>query len=269
MKLFYFLLLIGLEITALQAQSVSTRIGARAQGLGNCASGLLDVWGVFNNIAGIAKINYPTAAFTYDVRSALPGANRTAVAVASPLKTGVIGGGIFRFGDALYNESILTAGYGNQLGLAALGAQINYVQYRAEGFGSKGVFSFNFGGIAELTPQLAIGAHITNLNQPRLSTDDERLPTRLTTGIVFKPVETVVIATELDKDLDYKATWKLGAEYVFHSKFTARTGFNIHPRASFFGLGFKTSRFVLDYSIQHSVLLNFGHQATVRFQYEK
>jgi hypothetical protein len=269
MKFFYSLLLSTLLTAVIQAQSVSTRIGARAQGMGNCASGLFDVWGVFNNMAGIAQLNQPIASFSYDVRSALPGANRAAAVLGVPIKTSVIGGGVFRFGDDLYSESILTAGYGNQLGLAALGAQVNYIQYRAEGFGSKGVVSFNFGGIAEITPQLSVGAHITNINQPRINTDNERLPSLLTAGLVFKPTDKVLIATELEKDLDYKATWKLGAEYVFHTKFTARTGFNVYPRASFFGLGFKTNRFVIDYALQHSTLLNFGHQATVSYQFEK
>jgi hypothetical protein len=267
MKQFYILLLFALPAHVAPAQSVSTLMGARAQGMGYASSSLFDTWGVFNNIAGTAKLTQATVAFAYDLRTAIPGANRTALAVAVPMKLGVIGGGVFRFGDDLYSESILSAGFSNQLGLAALGVKVNYIQYRTEGFGSKGVFTLNAGGIAELTPNLFIGAYITNINQPDISSDDDRLPTLLTVGISFRPTDKVFIATELEKDLDYDATWKMGVEYAFHTKFCARTGYNIGPNASFFGLGFKTTKFFLDYALQYSTLLNFSHQASVSYQF--
>jgi len=253
----------------LTAQSVSTLMGARAQGMAYASSALSDSWGVFNNIAGIATLTQPSVSFTYDLRNALPGADRKAAAIAWPIKTGVIGGGLFTFGDALYNESIISAGFSNQLGLASLGMKVNYIQYRAEGFGTKGVFTLNFGGIAELTPNLSVGAHITNINQPKISSDDDRLPTILTAGLSFKPTDNVFIATEIEKNIDYKATWRTGLEYLFHNKFSARTGYAIQNNTAYFGMGFKTSRFTIDYAIQYSPQLQFGHQASATYSFNK
>lgn len=258
-------ILILLICTLVKAQSVSTLMGARAQGIGYASAALNDTWGVFNNIAGIATLKQPSVAFTYDLRAALPGANRAAATIAWPIKAGVLGGGVFTFGDALYSESIITAGFSNQLGLASLGVKVNYIQYRAEGFGTKGVFSINFGGIAELTPNLSVGAHITNINQPKLSIDKDRLPTILTAGIAFKPTENVFIASEIEKNIDYKPTWRMGLEYLFHKKFCARTGYSIQPNTSYFGMGFKTNRFTIDYAIQYSSQFQFGHQATATY----
>lgn len=244
-------------------------MGARANGMGYASSTLFDAWGVFNNVAGLAKLDQPSAVFGYDHRPLLPGANRTAAAVSWPLKFGVLGGGVFRFGDDVYSESLLTAGISNQFGLAALGLKLNYLQYRTEGFGTKGVLTLNFGGIAELTPKLAIGAYITNINQPKLSIDDDQVPTLLTAGFSFKPTDKVIIATELEKDLDYTSNWKTGIEYLFNKKFCARTGFNLQPQAAFFGLGFKTTKFMLDYAIQHSEHLSLSHQASVSYTFIK
>jgi hypothetical protein len=243
-------------------------MGARANGLGYTSSALYDTWGVFNNIAGIAKIENTTAAFTYDLRPSLTGANRTAAVVALPLKTGVLGGGAYRFGDDLYNEHVITAGFSNKFGLAALGAQVNYIQYRTEGFGSKGVWSFNLGGIAELTPQFSVGAYIININQPSIS-ENEKLPTRLVAGISFTPIDKLFIATEIEKDLDYDPTWKAGIEYKFHTKFCARSGYNINPNTAFFGLGFKTKKFTIDYALQYSTVLSSSHQASAAYQFLK
>jgi hypothetical protein len=262
-------ILVFFTCSVTKAQSVSTLMGARAQGLGYATSVLTDSWGVFNNIAGIAALTHPTASFTYDLRNALPGADRTAAAIVWPIKAGVLGGGVFTFGDALYSESIITAGFSNQLGLASLGLNVNYIQYRAEGFGTKGVFTVNFGGIAELTPTLSVGANITNINQPKLSTDDDRLPTILTAGLAFKPTDNVFIATEIEKNIDYKTTWRMGLEYLFHKKFCARTGYAIQPNTAYFGMGFKTTRFNIDYAIQYSTQLQFGHQASVTYHFNQ
>lgn len=251
------------------AQSVSTLMGARANGMGYASAALFDSWGIFNNMAGIAKLEEPSAIFAYDLRPALPGGNRAAAGLVWPTKVGVIGGGVFRFGDGVYNESLLTAGFSNQFGLAALGVRINYIQYAAEGFGRTGVFSVGFGGIAELTEQLSVGAYITNINQPKISEDGDRIPTILTAGICFKPTSKVIIATELEKDLEANANWKTGIEYSFHKKFCARTGFNLEPNTAFFGLGFRTTRLAIDYAIQHTAQLNLSHQTSINYFFNR
>jgi hypothetical protein len=227
---------------------------------------MFDTWSVFNNIAGTSKLKNASAAFTYDAHPSLTGANRTAAVFAVPLKFAVVSASAFRFGDNLYNEQILTAGFSNQFGLAALGAQVNYIQYQTEGFGSKGVWSINMGGIAELTPKISIGAYIQNINQPEIN-ELEKLPTKLVVGLGFKPNDKVFVATEIEKDLDYDPTWKAGIEYKFHKKFCARSGYNVNPNAAFFGLGFNTKKFLIDYALQHSTSLSLSHQASVTYQF--
>lgn len=262
------LLLLLMCVSAASAQSVSAQVGARANGMGYASASLSDVWGTFNNPASQAKLERAAFGFTYDYHPTPSGSNRTAAVISVPLPIGVITGGTYRFGDDLYNEHIISGGFASKFGLASLGVQINYVQYSATGFGTKGVASINLGGIAELTPQLSIGAYIINLNQPKIS-GEEKLPTKLVAGLGFKPIEKVFIAAELEKDLDFEATWKMGIEYAFHKKFSARTGYNLHPNIGFFGLGFKTRKFTIDYALQYNVLLGLSHQASIGYQFIK
>ncbi len=248
------------------AQSSSTLIGARANSLGYASSCLEDEWSIFNNIAGIANVKEVSTAVTYDAQPSFKPFNKAAAVFALPLKFGVAGVGIFRFGDKLYNEQILTMGFSNTFGLASLGLKINYIQYHAEGFGRKGVLSLSFGGIAKLTEKIFIGAHIINVNQPKISTtENEKLPTILITGISFKLSSKTFIATELEKDLEYPILWKTGFEYQVHKKFIFRTGFNINPHAGFFGLGFRPKKFKIDYAYQNSFSLGSRHQASVGY----
>lgn len=236
--------------------------------MGYASAALFDSWGVFNNIAGTAMTQNVSGSFTYDLRPALQGANRTAATLTVPSKLGVISAGMFRFGDDLYNEQLVTAGIANKFGLAALGAQATCIQYRTEGFGNRTAWSFNLGGIAQLAHQLSVGAYIVNVLQPNIS-ESEKLPTKLIAGVGFAPIDKIFIASEIEKDLDYDAIWKTGIEYKFHSKFCARTGYNINPNQLFFGLGFQTRKFTLDYAIQHNNLLSLSHQASIRYQFQK
>ena len=252
------------------AQSSSIFSGARANGLGFASSCLEDEWSIFNNIAGLAKVDQVSAAFTYDAQPSFKPFNKAAAIFAMPLKFGVAGVGIFHFGDKLYNEQILTAGFSNTFGLASLGMKVNYVQYYAEGFGRKGVISISFGGIAKLAENLSLGAHIVNLNQPTISTSgNEKLPTVLVAGIGFKLSSKAYLTTEIEKDFDYTATWKTGFEYQLNKKFTFRTGFNVNPHAGFFGLGFRPRKFKLDYAYQHDFTFGTRHQATVGYIFNR
>ncbi|MFM9840649.1 MAG: hypothetical protein ACKVOQ_20445, partial [Cyclobacteriaceae bacterium] len=152
-------LMLGLCATS-YAQSVSTLIGARQAGMGYASSTSADEWSLFNNVGGIGKIKQQSVGFAYEAVPSLIGANRMAAVWNAPTKWFNTSLGAFRFGDAIYSEQVLSAGIGNQFGITSLGAKVNYIQYRAEGFGTHSAVSVDFGGITKLTKQLSIGAYI-------------------------------------------------------------------------------------------------------------
>jgi hypothetical protein len=254
----------------LSAQSVNTLMGARSASLAFASSTLGDEWSLFNNVGGLAKVNQFSGAFAYEVRPSLLGTKRVAAALNAPFKFGTAGFGFFRFGDDLYSEQIISGGFSNQLGIASLGLKANYIQYRAEGFGTKSAISISFGGIAEITPKISIGAYVTNINQPKISIqDNERIPTKLTAGISFKPSDKILLLTEVEKDINYDPTIKGAFEYTIHKKVFFRTGFNLQPNAGFFGLGFNARRVKIDYGMQYSSILSFIHQASAIYRFQK
>lgn len=259
-----------IAICFVKAQNASTLIGSKAMGLGYTSSCLADAWSVFNNSAGLAKVEHPTAGFTYEAHPSFKTFNRMATVFALPAGPGVAALGVYRFGDDIYNEQILSAAFANTLGLASLGLKLNYLQYHAEGFGNARALTINFGGIAQLTPQLSVGAHILNINQPKITEQaDEILPTLLTIGLGFKPSDKIFVTSELEKDLSHDLTWKTGIEYKFHEKVAFRTGFNYYPQAGFFGLGWKAKKFHLDYALAYRLNLGAAHQASVSYRFQQ
>jgi hypothetical protein len=253
------------------AQRASLLMGARAMGLGNASACLADEWSVFNNPGGLAAIEKSTLAFSQNSHPSFKPFNRSAAVFAFPVGAGVAGLGCFRFGDDLYNEQLVSAAFSNKFGIASIGLKVSYVQYNAKTFGSKGVFTVSFGGIAYLTKTLSIGAHITNIHQPVIykADEEEKVPARLATAVLLKASDKVFFITELEKDLDEKMCFKTGVEYNVHEKFFVRTGFDLAPDAAFFGLGFKPRRIAIDYAMQYDFNLGLNHQATAAFKFSR
>ena len=187
------------------------------------------------------------------------GLNRMGITVISPFSWGNLGGSIYRFGDELYSEQVLSLGYGNQLGIASLGMRLNYLQYHIETLGSKGSFTLDFGGIAQITDQFHFGAYIINISQSELD-EEEPLPTILRAGVSYRPLEHISLNLEVEKDVEYEPRVKWGFSYTWFEKLTARTGLNTNPFASFFGLGLVARNISVDYALSHHPSLGYSHQ---------
>jgi hypothetical protein len=259
-----FLALIFSQLRIARGQSSSTLLGARSMGMGFSSSTLADEWSLFNNVAGLGKTRNASSNFTYEIRPALPGANRLAASLLMPTKLTAIGVGIFRFGDDIYSENLVCLGLGNTIGNTSLGVRTSYIQYRAEGFGTSAALSLDFGGISQLTPQISVGAYITNLTQSKLSdTDNQRLPTKLVVGLGFKPSDKIFLITDIEKDLEYKATWHGGFEYAVYKKIFFRTGFCMNPNSANVGLGGQKKNLKVDYALAFNQWTGPAHQASV------
>jgi hypothetical protein len=251
------------------AQSVSTTMGARWLALGQAASTGSDIWAAQNNPAGMVGVTNASGAFTYEV-AALPGADRLATALVVPAAYGHWGMSVFRFGDAVYSEQLISASFANKLGIASLGGRINYVQYTAEGIGRSHHLTVDFGGVAELSKTVAIGALVTNLTRTRKSgATDERLPSRLITGVRFTLSERFRWVGEVEKDIDYKPVWRSGFEYNYAQKVFFRAGYQLPLRTVSFGLGLHKSRLGIDYGFQWQRSLGPAHQGTLIYKFRK
>jgi hypothetical protein len=267
MKLSIYKIVLLIYISNLaHGQSISTQIGARAAGMGYASSLNYDEWSLFNNPGGIGKLSESSVAFAYEVNPLLEGANRMAFASNASTKWGSMSAGLFRFGDDLYSEQLISTGIGNEFGITSMGLRLNLVQYRSQGFGVWHAVSVDFGGITRLTEQLQIGAYITNINQAKINKDtDERIPTRLTTGLSFKPNDTFIFTSEIAKEIDHDLILRTGIEYSFKNKFFVRTGFNLNPNTGFFGIGGVRKRIKFDYAYQYNIYIRSSHQASATY----
>jgi hypothetical protein len=245
-------------------QSASTGVGAGTMGLGNATSAMPDAFTLFHNPAGLGLLQRTSIAATSDRRPALPGTNRAASAVTLHGKWGTLSLGAFRFGDNIYSEQLLSIGYGHKLGLAALGGRADWIQYRAEGFDPFMTIGVTLGTMAQLTPQLTVGAYATNINRPRFP-DGQSLPVRMAAGFAWRSGEKTTFVGDLIKELRYEPTIRGGMELTPVKKLTFRTGFNLFPGAIYGGLSLCAWKITFDYALSYNYELLSSHQMSIVF----
>jgi hypothetical protein len=252
------------------SQSGSFSLGARSAAMGNASVTIHDAYAMFNNIGGIAKEESITAALAFENRFGISSFNTIGAGVIIPKKWGNSTINIFKFGDELYSEHKLGLGYAHNLGMVSLGAQLNYIQYYIEGFGTRGALVIEFGGIAEIVPELIFGAHIFNVSQTKLSSQDqEHIATVIKSGLSYRPIHKLMINVEAEKDVEYKARYKAGIEYEIIEKFYIRSGFSTGNKHGYHGIGFWPGRLQIDYTLSNNFQLGFSHQASLTFSFLK
>ena len=234
--------------------------GARSMGMGNAHVTLADSWTLFNNIGGLGRLSATQAMFSYDHRLGMNELTTLAAGLALVQDWGNLGVNVSHYGGTLFNQQNLGIGFSNTLGIASFGVKLNYFQTNIEGFGRSASPVIEFGGVAELGPQLFFGAHVYNVGRAKLSKlSGEYLPTVIKAGLSYRPTENLMVNVEAEKEVLLDPIFKAGLEYNIKDRIWARTGFNTQPNNLFFGIGFKPRKYRIDYAMGQNYRLGFTH----------
>ena len=251
-------------------QNGNYQMGARSTGMGGASIAVSDAWSLFNNPAGVAEVETSNVLFGYQNRYSIASLSNLGLGFIHPTAVGHLGLSAFRFGDELFSEQKIAATFSNRIGIVALGATLNYVQFRIEGLGTRSFPTFDFGGIVSFREKLKIGAYISNINQGRVSkVEDEQLPTIMRLGFSYRPLKSLYLNAEVEKDLDFDEILKVGIEYNFYKKLFVRTGIQTQPFQSRFGIGFQPNRVSLDYAFGDNPTLGNLHEVSVGYSLKK
>ncbi len=253
-----------------QAQIDSYAFGGRALGMGQAVAAQRDAWSIFNNVAGLSYVDQGQAFFAYDNRFNVSAFQTFGLGAVAPLKWGVAGASLSRFGDELYNELKIGLGYSYRIEPVSLGLKVNYLQVSIQDLNSAGTVILEFGGIARITQNLFLAGHVYNLNQAKLTTErgeDQDIPTVLKAGLSYQPVEALTIGIETEKDVDLPASFKAGVEYQVVKNVFLRTGVQTEPFINHFGLGFSPKRFSFDYALSTMSELGLSHHFSLGYRF--
>jgi len=244
-------------------------IGARQAGMGTSGVAFSDLWSVTHNQAGLSLLTKPTLGLFYENRFALKELGLKAAAFAYPTASGVFAIDLMQFGYSKYNESRVGLAFAKSFGKKfSAGIKFDYLNtYYAEEYGNKGTAIAEIGFLAQPVNHLYIGGQIYNLSRSKIAAyNDERVPTILTFGLAYEFSEKVLCTVEAEKDMAYKAVYKVGMEYRFMENLFIRAGVTSNPNQISFGIGYVYKRIKADISFSsHQVL---GISSHVGFTYE-
>ena len=242
--------------------------GARAWAMGNASVTTTDRFALFNNQAALAGLTQTTAFTTFDTRYGLEGLNTFRIGLVKTLrKNWTAGASVTRFGDKLYSETALGLAAAHTVGKISLGAKVSYFQVF---FGtlniSKKTAVVELGALAQITPTLTFGMHLYNLNQAQLfDYQRERVPTMMKAGMSYRPISKLLLATEIEKDIDFVARFKAGLDYEIIPHVFVRTGFCTKPNTNHVGFGFLSRNITFDYALHTHPQLGLSHHVSLSY----
>lgn len=246
------------------SQDGKFNFGARNASIAGASVTLGDSFSLFNNVGGLGRVESHNAFIGYQNRFGIKEFQVVGAGVIYHTEIGNAGIGFYRFGDDLFSQQRIHLGIGNKFQMVSLGASIDLIQYTVSSVGTKRVLSIEFGGIAEITPELFFGAHIFNLNQVDLIKETgEKIPTTMKGGISYRPNSELFINLEIEKDLEFDEIFKAGLEYQIVENVFVRTGISTQPLLSGFGVGFRPKKLLFDYSYTSNSNLGSIHEISL------
>ncbi|MEM7298170.1 MAG: hypothetical protein AAF391_07880, partial [Bacteroidota bacterium] len=142
------------------AQDGKFNFGARSAGMAGASLTIGDEYSLFNNVGGLGQVDYHSAFAGYQNRYGIREFQVIGGGGIFHSDIGNAGVGYYKFGDHVFSQQRIHLAIGNQLQMVSLGLGVDLVQYNISTIGSRQVLAIQFGGIAEITPQLVFGAHI-------------------------------------------------------------------------------------------------------------
>jgi len=239
--------------------------GARVGGMANNGVTFIDAFSYHHNPGALGFVEEGTAGISYESRYALKELQSQSIAVAVPLKVGVISGGGQFYGYETYRTTRAGLGYSMKLSeKISAGVQFNYLGMNLGSYyGSKHGISAELGALAKLTDKVSIGFSVVNLGRAKLADfKDDRFGTLLRLGISYQLIEELLIVAEIEQEVTYDTRLRAGIEYHPIDLLYIRAGVQGAPMDFAFGFGLKYERFKLDLSTQYNQVLGWTPAAS-------
>lgn len=246
--------------------------GARSMSMANASVALYDVWSYHNNPGALAKLDRLSVGLSYENRFLLKELQSQGIAVAVPMKIGVLSFGGFTYGYTQYRST--KAGMGYALPLAEnfyAGVQLNYQGIQlSQNYGSANKLTGEVGIYGLITEKWHIGVAVFNLGRTKLSEfQDDRLSTLLRIGTSYHFSKKLIVSGEFEKNVEFPLRFKLGTEYLPVDKFYLRAGIATAPIEFTCGVGYNFGAIQLDLGSSYHQILGWSPHFSIEYSGKK
>jgi hypothetical protein len=243
--------------------------GGRTVALGGAYVGMADdSWAIFYNPAGLSQLIAPEASVFYSPQPfEIPELRSLAFVASYPTGFGTLGASLRSFGFELYKETSLGISYAQTVSGLIVGMNVNYHAVSIARYGNGGTLGVDVGVLVPISQTIRWGIVARNIKAPRIGKDGEKLPQIFATGISYKPISSLSLALDYEKEVGFTATPRFGCEYWMIDAVAFRAGVVDEPASLALGLGIRYSFFQVDYGFTTHRELGLTHQASVTLRW--
>jgi len=242
--------------------------GAENAGMSNATITYSSLWATFHNQAALAGCDRFGIGISYHNAFLVEEMGTSSLSAVLPFANGVFGLSIRQFGYSKYSENKIGLAYAMKLSPKIfVGVQLSYLLTHIENvYGNHHAVLGELGIVTLPFRNFKIGAHIFNPTHTRLDDyDDERLPSIISFGGGYYWKEKLVIASQVEKDLENKMSFSAGVEYYLTENFCLRTGISTNPAFNSFGISYKTSNLVFSLAFSRHYALGYSPSTAIDF----
>ena len=252
-----FAVLIWILPTSLFAGGEASPAGGRSAALGNASVTFVDPYAAFHNPAALAYLDGFGAAVSSERRFWVEGLDLQSLSLSMPTSIGSFALSAQYLGWSAYNEQRVSLAYARTFGeQLAIGLQFDYLGVRIPEYGSRSGFTADLGVLYEPVENWKIGAHLYNPFRTSLSeVENEEVPVIFTLGTSYALGDDLLMAFEVEKNVDERLSVQSGLEYGLTDYLWLRGGVSTEPVAGHFGLGLDVRGLNIDLAASvHQVL---------------
>ena len=247
--------------------------GSRSNSLANASVCLSDVYAYHNNPANLSSLENVSIGISYENRFLMKELQNQSLAIAIPIKQGVLSFGANTFGYQNFRTFKTGAGYSMFLTKElSMGVQLNHQLLRLpEAYGINQTFTGEFGFNYSIGSDWSIGLAVFNIGRNKLTENpDDRYSTSMRLGTQYQLSDKTLILAELEKDIEHPLRSKIGIEYLPSEIFAFRGGFATQPIELSFGIGWLISKkYSLDFGTQFHQILGWSPNISFKYAFIK
>jgi hypothetical protein len=228
-------------------------------------------WSTAYNPAGLASCQAAEASLFLSPRQfGLKELRTISAAGAVPFGGGSAGFLVGQFGFDLYRETEFAVGVGGMIDDGvAIGGGVNILRLSLGGYGSTTIPSYDLGALVEIVNGLRIGFEWKNVTVSKIAETGESLPQVLVTGLCYELGVDSRMTMELEKDIRFPFSLKMGVEHSLLQVLMLRFGMSSNPDKFSCGLGLRAAGFELSYAGYSHPQLGWTHQIEISFKVDK
>lgn len=228
-------------------------------------------WSTVYNSAGLASCrSYEGTLFLSPQQFGLKELRTINAAGVVPFGGGAVGFVVGQFGFDLYRETEFTIGVGGIIDDGVtVGGAVNVFRLSLERYGSASIRSYDLGALIEIVSELRIGFDWKNVTAAKIAGTGESLPQLLATGLCYDLSADSRMTIELEKDIRFPFSLRMGFEHSFLQVLTLRFGMSSNPDKFSCGFGLRGAGFELSYAGYSHSQLGWTHQIEISFKVDQ